>query len=335
MSTSTIPGGITVPSDARPDVYGDLPLRDMVARVISALTFEGTHELASDQRLVPAGTASEVDKLRDEQRQRINTRYGSLMQPTPDHVQRDLLFLYRGEASSVDLAKESQGRERSVIDLTTDESVRILKKEMKQKIHEWEGSFRQANGKEAGPHDKAALRPVYEVCKVAKNRITPPADAPPPAVRPSSAAHQPTQPSGASSGARPSSGASAAAPAPSSAAPSSQQTSSNAGAGSGGSGVGGSGANAAAGGGGATSSSAGGSAAGGGASGSGSTTLPLARRLSLDEAAQEKRKLKRKLHQFESDFERRNGRPPQRDDRREYSGDYARYAELKAMLSER
>lgn len=318
----SIPGGITVASDSRGDLYGDMPLRDLVAQVINALTFEHTHDATIDMQAIPVSANEEASVDREECKQRVSVRYSALSQPTPDYVQRELLVLYRGEAGSVDLAKESQGKERSIIDTASDESVRILKKEMKQKIHEWEGSFKHAMGKEAGPADKAILRPVYEVYKVAKNRITPaegggaassaassvgpssstgPASAP---VAVKTVPQQPTQPP-PSSYTAPSRQPVPVAPPTVSVAPTPPIVNAPA------------------------------PAANASGSASNNANLPLARRLSLEEAATEKRKLKRKLHQFESEFERKHGRAPQREDRKEYSGEYARYAELKAMLNER
>lgn len=320
----SIPGGITIPPDARTDYKIGNTLPNLIAQVLDSFTFNATHEPDVDFKAQQRSKAAEAERMREEQRTRINMRYNGISQPSPDYVQRELLFLYRGEAASVDLAKESNGKDKSVIDTASDDAVRTLKKEMKQKIHEWEGSFKVAYSKEAGPQDKAILRPVYEVYKVAKNRITP-SDALPPSgpssaaastdSRPSSAkgpAHQPQQPpqpapahppgrptattatvtSSAPNVAVP---VTSTAPLPATTASTVAQPPTPA----------------------------------------PTSTLPLAKRISQEEAAVEKRKLKRKLHQFESDFEKKHGRPPQREDRKEFSSEYARYAELKALLNEK
>jgi hypothetical protein len=286
-----------------------------VAQTVDALTFAQTHVVDCDFRAHSKSTADSVASLQNEQRSRVDHTFGAIG-ASPEYLAGVLLAMYRGEAAAVAVAKE-QGQECAMLDKMSDAAARAFKKEMKQRIHEWEGAFREKYQQEAAPNDKIVLRPIYELYKCAKARVlrleqaapsgesnqrvqsAPPAVAAQvtparpdfhevrysnPVVRQS-----PIQPSTPQSSFTPTAAVRSA-----------------------------------------------GSAAANYHAEIGGPTPPAAPAapMSMDELANEKRKLKRILHQFESDFEARFGRKPTKDDRRDYAKEYNRYGELKSLLNE-
>ena len=246
--------------------------------------------------------------------------------------------------------------------------LRILKKDLKQRIHEWEGSYRREMGREAGPQDKLPLRRVYEAYKETKGRLTQldggAAPAPPPSA-PTTSTTQSQQPRTASAGAPPIASRPHNPPPPpggtapptsirarTTGEPSSTNPSLNVSRGSSNQSRGSSSLPA-------TSSQptpasvpiaprasatappasttrpASGTSSRDGAVPTGNISgfTPLSH-LSDEEIKTEKRKLKRELHSFENSFRERHGREPRKEDREEVVKQYQRYAQLKAALSE-
>lgn len=374
-----------------------------IEQTIDALTFAQTHVIDTDFRAHSKSTLDSVLSLQEDQRNRVEHAFRGI-RPSPTFLAQTLLSSYRGEAASVTLAKEAaaggggggadpsgtggSSNVATAIDLMSDNKCRAFKKEMKQRIHEWEGAFREHHGRDAAPQDKATLRPVYELYKHAKARVVQSGDGaatPQPMMlsgTPAAAAsHHPsplasygTTPmsedrySSAAGGSRPSStptttavagyrsGGTAmgmdpptrSAPSPSSslsapASSSSQQQQQQY-----------------------TSTSQGSSlgtprttltprgssgpvepppspnrhSAGSSSGGAPPPPQPLPPAtaavvgVNIEELLNEKRRIKRTLHQFESAFESQHGRRPTRDDRKDYNTEYHRYGELKALLNE-
>lgn len=335
-----------------------------IEQTIDALTFAQTHIVDIDFRAHSKSTIDSVISLQEEQRSRVDAAFRAVA-VTPNYIAQQLLHSYRGEAQSLALGRELavDGDALSIIDDLSDHQVKAFKKEMKQRIHEWEGCFRETNGREAAPQDKVMLRPIYELYKHAKNRVLrgEATVQQPIAVMSTTAGASASQPSRASASsfgvaATSSSGttpmrssstlstASAIAPNQTpdrnnfvnntmyNVSPAVPMRATSMGVG----------ANTPSG---APSPYTSASAptqpfvvagASPGAVQVQSHVAPVApgQAIPLEDLIQEKRRIKRMLHQFEAGFEQRFGRKPTRDDRREYSREYHRYGELKALLNE-
>jgi hypothetical protein len=334
-----------------------------IEQTIDALTFMQTHVVDNDFRAHSKSTVDSVLSLQEEQRTRVDQAFRAAP-ASPQYLAAVLLSVYRGEAASVNLARENEPHflEAGTIDDLSDHQCKAFKKEMKQRIHEWEGAFRDANGREAAPQDKVVLRPIYELYKHAKGRViradavgvgagavaqqpqgnysqrsnqthqqtystiqqTPsrPQSAtaqPTPdrngssiynAVTPAAHPSRPSSGTGGStystpSGGQPNYGYQGAASSPVVVAASSPAV--------------------------ATPQTA---AAQSGQQHLATPTVTSGQTLTVDELVREKRTIKRLLHQFEASFEERHGRKPAKDDRRDYTREYHRYGELKALLNE-
>lgn len=331
-----------------------------IEQTVDALTFTQTHVVDNDFRAHSKTTVDSVLSLQEEQRTRVDHAFRAVP-AAPQYLAAALLSVYRGEAASVNYARENEPHfgEAGTIDDLSDNQCKAFKKEMKQRIHEWEGAFRDANGREAAPQDKVVLRPIYELYKHAKNRVlrsegvgNVPMQATQPsqqqsrvhAQQPSTVSQTPSRPQsapttsgGLSQQPTPDRGASiynAVTPASSSVRPTTSAQN--------------------------VSTPSGGMYTAQGSSPVLTTPLPATvqqqavnvhpqgsqqqhhvtpvvgsgQDTSVDELVKEKRSIKRLLHQFEASFEQRFGRKPTRDDRREYSREYHRYGELKALLNE-
>ncbi|KAH9597365.1 hypothetical protein LSM04_001024 [Trypanosoma melophagium] len=149
-----------------------------VAQTIDALSFTQSHVIDEDFRAHSRATIDSVRSLQREQRGRIDNAYG----PRPlssAALAIQLAATYRGEAAALEMAKENRNNNNnSNVDPTlivtahmTHSQCQAFKKEMKQRIHEWERAFRDEHGVPVNAHDKAALRHVYELYKAAKNRL--------------------------------------------------------------------------------------------------------------------------------------------------------------------
>eukprot|EP00758_Cryptobia_borreli_P002796 Tbor_TRINITY_DN3294_c0_g1::TRINITY_DN3294_c0_g1_i1::g.23680::m.23680 len=325
----------------------------LISQVSDSLTFNLTHASSLDMKPHLISALEGVSQANDDQRRRIDHQYGPMSLPSPSYVERELLFLFRAETSSVDIAKDRNGHdtrggsrkplEPNLIDRMSDDDVKIFKKEIKQRIHEWEGAFRAYQGRDAGPQDKFVLRPIYELYKITKNRICPSGA--------STAAPQTSLGVNSNTSAMEVSAiATGALPIPPSTQPpssvgwrSSESVPHTNTRGSGSRG----------------SSSGGGPGSGNSSvtngKGPGINTLfsvpsvtPSSQRvsgssvgqlslssMSHEEVLAEKRRLKRRLHSFESDFAKQHGRPPTKEDRNDYAKEYHRYAELKTAINER
>ena len=336
-----------------------------IRAVTDELTFVGSHEVDAGYSIYPKGSrrGPEVDA----QQNRLRRNYGQLMNPSPRFVEQELLRLFRAEADSVEFKKLTP-TEPCKIDLLSAADLRVLKKDLKQRIHEWEGSFRRDTGKEAGPQDKLPLRRVYEAYKETKGRLSlidgGVAPAPTVATQPPPSAVAPRPSSGGPPiGSRPN-----PPPPPRDAAPPtsirartmevpvSGSNSLNVSTGSKGTVA----SNPSSARGGvptsgsihqatsaavpgvprptSASSTAGRLGPAGPPVSQGTTTSnggfrPLTQ-MSDDDIKAEKRKLKRELHSFENGFRERHGREPRREDREEVVQQYHRYAQLKAALNE-
>jgi hypothetical protein len=328
-----------------------------VAQTVDALTFAQTHVVDCDFRAHSRTTADSVASLQNEQRSRVDQTFGAIG-ASPEYLAGVLLMMYRGEAAAVAAAKE-QGHEVTMLDRMTDSAARAFKKEMKQRIHEWEGSFRERFQHEAGPNDKVVLRPIYELYKCAKARVlkleAQQPNSPPDSTlghrRPLSA--PPTTTSASTAMTNAGAGAALLHATPSRPDHDARQSNPVARQSTGG-------------GGGASMTAASPplqsgftptaavrnpasyltsastvtaaahpSVVGDHAGPAGGAPQGLfAPPASLDELVNEKRRLKRTLHHFEADFESRYGRKPTKDDRKDYAKEYNRYGELKAILNE-
>lgn len=154
-----------------------------VRQTIDALSFAGTHEPDADFRAHSLGHLGRVRDGQAEQRRRIQHTYGA-RPPSPNLLGTQLLAEYRGEAASVQIAREAAAAaktDESAVALPTavtnftESQCRMFKKEMKQRIHEWERAVREATGQEdVLPEQKASLRAVYELYKACKNKVMTP-----------------------------------------------------------------------------------------------------------------------------------------------------------------
>lgn len=330
------------------------PLSQILSQVIDDVSFAQTHTVSEDFRVYPKSSIESVHTLQQEQRKRVEQTYGA-RSPSPDFLGSQLLAEYRGEAASLQLAKESGDPNfPTAISRMTNEQSKQFKKDMKQRIHEWESTVREATGQtDVFPDQKASLRSIYELYRATKMKVL--------GVDPSSSASQQQQ---HGSGAEPSvaggrdvSQSVAAAGGPSTAAAASSGGVATA------SGVGraestrvsgsvakesaasSAAAKPAGGPGGVTASRASPAAATAAGSGGLPDWMQRIERVPLgtedvttmaDDALQsEKRSLKQVLHRFESDFEKFNGVRPGRHDRHGFTSEYHRYGELKNELIRR
>ncbi|XQJ30970.1 hypothetical protein NXY56_007077 [Leishmania guyanensis] len=291
-------------------------LSQILSQVIDDVSFSQTHTASDDFRVYPKSSIDSVHTLQQEQRKRVEQTYGARA-PSPDFLGSQLLAEYRGEAASLQLAKESGDPNfPTSISRMTGEQSKQFKKDMKQRIHEWEAAVRNATGQtDVYPDQKASLRSIYELYRATKMKVL-----------------------GAESsvaGSRDGSQSAAAQAAGASSAPASS--------------VGGARADSTR-----LSSSAAkdgttgfaraslGTAT---AAGSGSDWIQRIERVPLgtedvstmpeDALQTEKRSLKQVLHRFESDFEKYNGMRPGRHDRHGFTAEYHRYGELKNELTRR
>ncbi|KAG8342344.1 hypothetical protein ERJ75_001337000 [Trypanosoma vivax] len=150
------------------------------AQTIDALSFSQTHVIDRDFRAHSRATIDSVRSLQREQRNRVDDTYGP-RNPTVDTVAAQLLASYRGEIGLLELSHEGEeSRSLSPSGVVTTPLVMagmthskclLFKREMKQRIHEWERAFREERGVAVTAHEKGALRQVYELYKTAKNRL--------------------------------------------------------------------------------------------------------------------------------------------------------------------
>lgn len=308
-----------------------------VVQTVDALSFTQSHVIDEDFRAHSKATINSVRSLQREQRSRVEQTYGARA-ASAETLAAQLTAVYRGETASLELAKEANGQvAAAVVALNmTQRKCHAFKKEMKQRIHEWERAFREEHGVAVTAHDKAALRQIYELYKAAKNRLketemspgnTTSAPRNGDSVEPQSAEKQRREHRGSSQllhesnarngevvgdrnivsgGLRPSYAVNGqAASASSSALLVSAPI----------------------------------------ASSDNTMRMPSASmhsindesvgEMSQDDLVMEKRYLKRILHHFEGEFERRHGRPPTKSDRRVIAREYTRYGELKNEILRR
>lgn len=148
-------------------------LQIAVAQTVDVLTFSQSHEVDLNFRVHSKATADALRSLQAEQRNRIDQAYGP--RPlSPDFLSTQLLACYRGEAASIQLAKASVNPEKTATAITamSDAQCRAFKKEMKQRIHEWEASVRDMTGQTTvRTEQKAQLRWIYELYKASKTKV--------------------------------------------------------------------------------------------------------------------------------------------------------------------
>ena len=278
-----------------------------IEQVVDQLSFACTHISDNDFRVHSKTTAETVASLQDEQKNRIALAFGG-KKATPEYLSSQLMSIYHADAASV--AATNKAGSASTFNAMSDDAVKYFKKEMKQRIHEWEGSFQDAYGRDPSPQDKAALRPIYELYKVVKNR----AQGGPAAAAAPASNNQSVVTSSSAGGASPAAAVSNSAqhshqqqqhqqPAAVAASPSTSSVKPAA---------------------------------------PPSTNPPSFTRVSTthpaeeqgDQLVSEKRSLKRQLHQFEAEFEGQYGRKPGKEDRKARAKEYQRYGELKLLLNE-
>lgn len=335
---------------------GDAALLLGIAQTTEALTFGQTHVIDEDFRAHGKATMGTLRPLQAEERSRINQSYGPRA-PSPDFLATQLLAIYRGEAASVQLAKESGDPANfpTAITAMSNAQCRTFKKEMKQRIHEWEGSVREVTGQaDVLAEQKAPLRSIYELYKAGKNKVVG-TDSVGRGVSASLAGPEPSQPMSQSvrvsaavaedmsrvSGPGPGgsvgrlSTSTVRSSGPSEPPPSRPSQS-------------GAPATAAAAPAAASFSSAPPAAAATPASPAHDRAEVVGNRIqriqlgtapvdgmTTDDLQAEKRRLKQVLHKFESDFAALYGEPPTRRDRRSFSAEYHRYGMLKTELAKR
>lgn len=288
-----------------------------IESVVDSLCFYKTHTIDDDWRSHSKTALETIRVLQTDQQQRLESSYGP-QPPSPEFLASQLDELYRMDAQNVLHAQET--KQNSVVDVMSLATAKIFKREMKIRIHEWEGAFRLAHGREATTQEKASLRGIYELYKAVKLKVQkselgpeeaqPPDDrqvmtrpnprrvtekvvnTPQPPVRPGSAPSPLTVQRGEEHG--PSTPRAPATTHQKAIGPTQTTASSPS---------------------------------------SREHHDPIA---ANDVAAliAEKKSLKRRLHQFEDEFKQANGRVPTKDDRKVMSKDYARYGELKALLAQ-
>ncbi|ESL12104.1 hypothetical protein TRSC58_00134 [Trypanosoma rangeli SC58] len=309
------------------------------AEMIDALSFLQTHVIDENFRAHSKANVNSVRSLQREQRSRIEQNYGPRA-ASSDTIAAQLRAAYRGATTSLELTREANGRGASpaVITNMSHGQCQAFKREMKQRIHEWERAFREDRGVVVTAHDKVSLRHVYELYKAAKNRLketeslqtaaafAPSVEGPAEPLQPQrhekqSQQLQQLQPShegGVRSGDASGEERGGSVGMPTTYASSSQLDS-----------------------GGAASFTA-------QAPVTSSVNVPRqasparsiskgkpASQMSDEELATEKRYLKHVLHLFESNFEKSNGRPSTKSDRHLWMAEYTRYGELKNEILRR
>ena len=339
----------------------DSHLHTAVSQCIDEVCFEATHAIDDDLRWIKADSQNTVRQLKVEQERRLDAQYAAAP-ASPEYLAAQLEELYAADAASIN---EDNGEGQQVIEQMSDVTVKIFKKEMKQRIHEWEGGFRRRYGREATPHDKAAIRNIYELYKAVKSRALRSADSTAPTTN-APQQHQPNvsgganRPAATNAVANPpfqqqsqTSGSSFNPPQFNSNLRSSQQqqqqpqqqptnivqvgnpqqsrpvTANQQPRNSGGVSAMQSGA-------GPTQSSIPVSSSNnnnGNANNNNQYLFPGLDLRDIPAVTSAKRQLKRLLHAFEDDFKERNGRVPTREERRPMQREYLRYGELKAVLS--
>ncbi|EAN77827.1 uncharacterized protein TEOVI_000255700 [Trypanosoma equiperdum] len=317
-------------------------LMQAAAQTVDALSFTQTHVIDEDFRAHNRATIESVRSLQREQRSRIEQTYGP-QSPSADVLALQLLSSYRGEITFLDHSRGRDGRTSpsaaaGVVTSLTHGQCLSFKKEMKQRIHEWERVFCEERGVAVTTRDKAMLRQVYELYKLAKNRLrgeeSPTNGGGEDNNNLTNSQSQTQQPQGARSSSERAnsagtvtSGVRVRTPSPSGSQvdnparrvvgsttqPSGLQRQV------------------------VRSSTSSGLSAN---EGPGSTQPTIGSgirvsQMSNEELAAEKRYLKRILHRFESDFEQRNGFAPTRNDRQAHSYEYIRYGELKNEIIRR
>lgn len=144
-------------------------LQCAVEQCIDALCFSGTHVLDADLRAQPKASQSSLDRLVNEQHRRVDEAFG------PASVSAEGLAIALDELFRIDAASiteiEPGVMGSPVVDVMTDTTAKIFKKEMKQRIHEWEGAFRAVHGREPNAQDKNRLRHIYELYRTVKARV--------------------------------------------------------------------------------------------------------------------------------------------------------------------
>ncbi|RNF06949.1 hypothetical protein TraAM80_03779 [Trypanosoma rangeli] len=142
------------------------------AEIIDALSFMQTHVIDENFRAHSKTNVNSVRSLQREQRSRIEQNYGPRA-ASSDTIAAQLRAAYRGETTSLELTREANGRGASpaVITNMSPGKCQAFKREMKQRIHEWERAFLEDRGVAVTAHDKVSLRHVYELYKAAKNRL--------------------------------------------------------------------------------------------------------------------------------------------------------------------
>jgi hypothetical protein len=140
-------------------------LQAAVEQCIDAVCFEATHFIDDDLHAQSKDGVNNVRQLQAEQRRRIDALYGPAT-ASPDYLAQQLDMLYKADALSV----TARGDDATAIDEMSDITAKMFKKELKQRIHEWEGVYRATYGHDATPHDKVKLRSIYELYKAVKAR---------------------------------------------------------------------------------------------------------------------------------------------------------------------
>ncbi|CCW68814.1 unnamed protein product [Phytomonas sp. Hart1] len=143
-----------------------------IHQAIDSLSLMQTHEVDIDFRVNSKATVDTLRSLQVEQRNRIEKDFGP-RSPSPDFLATQLLATYRGEAASLHLAKESgDPNYPTAIEAMSSTQCRTFKKEMKQRIHEWEGAVREETGQNEVPtQQKSMLRSIYELYKATKSKV--------------------------------------------------------------------------------------------------------------------------------------------------------------------
>nr|CCC93579.1 conserved hypothetical protein [Trypanosoma congolense IL3000] len=150
-------------------------LLQIVAQTVDALSFTQTHVIDEDFRAHNRATMDSVRSLQREQHNRVEQVYGP-QSPSSDSLAQQLLSCYRGEITMLELGRGKEDRDS--VELVSDLAISMshdqclaLKREMKQRIHEWERVFREERGVAVATRDKAVLRHVYELYRLVKNRL--------------------------------------------------------------------------------------------------------------------------------------------------------------------
>lgn len=314
-------------STAAPSVIISAPLQSVLDQCVDAFCFpghldpigadgEGACFLDDDFRVhASADILASVTHLCQEQRRRVSNTFSAVKAP-PDFHAAQLDELYGADAHSI---SRPQSEGSFSLNSLNASAARVFKKEMKQRIHEWEAAVKYLYGREPTPSDKASIRHIYELYKVVKQRVVGDGDGPSVEVPLSDAEPVPVV--------TPSNPAPPQAPAPVAyrpppGAPVTPRTTR-------------------------TSAAASPSVLSPALAASPSTTMPVHATpagdavvsqpapsgAALEQLLAEKRRLKRRLHEFENSFRQQHNRQPTKDDRRSLQAEYARYGELKTLLA--